>query len=194
MDKKKMILLVSAALFVGLMTGILAPKLFRSKQAVTRMSPPSMPPAPAAQSGPDYSLKISELKRQLESNPYDADLLVQLGNTYFDSRLYLESIDAYEKALALSPGNPDVLTDLGVMYRRNGQPDEAVKRFRKAASISPTHLQSRINLGIVLFYDLGDAAGAREALEESLKVTGSSPEAGNVRSLLEEIDKSMRTQ
>jgi cytochrome c-type biogenesis protein CcmH/NrfG len=190
MDNRKVILLIGAALFVGLMTGILAPRLLRPKQAVNRMPTTAMPP-PSTQAVPDYSLKINELKRQLESNPYDADLLVQLGNTYFDSRQYPESIDAYEKALALKPGNPDVLTDLGVMYRRNGQPLEAVRNFRKAASISPSHPQSRMNLGIVLYYDLGDPMGAKAALEDFLRVTGNPPDAENVRSLLKEIEKSL---
>jgi len=194
MDNRKIILLVGAALFVGLMTGILAPKFFRTRQPVSGILSPAIPPAPVAQAGPDYSLKISELKRQLQNNPYDVDLLVQLGNTYFDSNLYPESIEVYERALALSPGDPNVLTDMGVMYRRNGQPGKAVRSFREAASISPTHPQSRMNLGVVLFYDLGDAAGAKAALEDFLRVTGDSPEAGNVRSLLAEIDRSIRTQ
>jgi cytochrome c-type biogenesis protein CcmH/NrfG len=193
MDNRKIVLLVAAGLFVGLMTGILAPKLFRDGRTAPRVPPPGMPPGPTVQAGPDYSLKISELKRQLEINPYDVDLLVGLGNTYFDSNLYAQAIDAYEKALALKPDNPDVLTDLGVMYRRNGQPEKAVDNFRKAALISPRHRQSRMNLGIVLFYDLHDAPGAKAALEDLLKVAGDSPEAAaNARALLKEVDKSMQ--
>ena len=192
MDNRKIIVLVAAALFVGLMTGILAPKFFGSKPEVARIAPGSAPPAAQQAAGPDYSLQINELKRRLQSNPNDVGLLVQLGNTYFDSNMYTESIKAYEKALALKPGNPNVLTDLGIMYRRNGQSDEAVKRFREAASVSPTHPQSRMNLGIVLYYDLGDATGARTALLDFIDVVGNSPEADNARALLAEIDKSMQ--
>jgi Flp pilus assembly protein TadD len=191
MESRKIVVLVIAALFVGLMTGILAPKLFVGKQKAVRMPPSSTPSTARQVGGPDYSIQISELKRQLQSNPNDVGLLVQLGNTYFDSNSYNESIEAYEKALALKPGDPNVLTDLGIMYRRIGKPQEAVKRFRQAASVSAIHPQSRMNLGIVLFYDLGDTAGARIALEDFIRVVGNAPEADNARALLAEINNSM---
>jgi len=187
MDNSKTLVLVVAALFLGLMVGILGPKMFGSKPGVQQVSQQS--PAPQQQApGTDYSLKISELKRRLQTNPNDVAILVQLGNTYFDSNMYPESIEAYEKSLALKPGNPNVLTDLGVMYRRNGQPDEAVKRFRLAEAADSMHFQSRMNLGVVLFYDLNDGIGAREAVESILKIYPQGPNADNARQLLAEID------
>ena len=189
MEGRKIGVLVAAALFVGLMTGILAPKFFGGRPEVAQIPAGSGPPVPQQAAAPDYSLQINELKSRLQNNPNDVGLLVQLGNTYFDSNMYSESIDAYEKALALHPGNPDVLTDLGVMYRRNGQPDEAVKRFREAASLSPNHPQSRMNLGIVLYYDFGDREAAKAALLDFINVVGNSPQADNARALIAEIDK-----
>ncbi|MDT8396138.1 MAG: tetratricopeptide repeat protein [bacterium] len=189
MKDNKIVVLVVAALFVGLMTGILGPKLFGRKPAVSTVSGPAPGQLPPQAPGTNYTLKISELKRRLETNPNDVGLLVQLGNTYFDSHMYPESIEAYEKSLALKPGNPNVLTDLGVMYRRNGQPEEAVKRFRMAAEADPTHPQSRMNLGVVLFYDLQDAIGARQALEGLLSIYPQGPNADQARLLMAEIDK-----
>jgi len=190
MDNSKTLVLVVAALFLGLMVGILGPKMFGSKPATQQVT--QQAPAPQAQApGTNYNLQISELKRQLQSNPNDVGLLVQLGNTYFDSNMYPESIEAYEKSLALKPGNPNVLTDLGVMYRRNGQPDEAVKRFRMAAEADPRHFQSRMNLGVVLFYDLNDVSGAREALENVLKIYPQGPNADQARQLMAEVDRAL---
>lgn len=188
MNDNRIIVLVVAALFVGLFTGILAPKFFGSKPGVTQVSGPAPSQAPPQAPGTNYTLKISELKRRLESNPNDVALLTQLGNTYFDAAMYPESIEAYEKSLALKPGNPNVLTDLGVMYRRNGQSDEAVKRFQMAVVADPTHPQSRMNLGVVLFYDLRDVVGAREAVEGLLSVYPQGPNADQGRQLLAEIN------
>jgi cytochrome c-type biogenesis protein CcmH/NrfG len=188
MNDKKIIVLVVAALFVGLATGILAPKFFGSKPAVSPASGPAPSQAPPPATGTNYTLKISELKRRLQSNPNDVALLVQLGNTYFDSSMYPESIKAYEKSLALKPGNPNVLTDLGVMYRRNGQSGEAIKRFQLAIEADPTHPQSRMNLGVVLFYDMQDAMGARQAMEGLLSVYPQGPNADQARMLMAEID------
>ena len=46
-----------------------------------------------------------------------------------------------------------------------------------------------MNLGIVLYYDLGDAEGAKAALLDFIRVVGNSPEADNARALIAEIDK-----
>ena len=86
MNDKKIIVLVVAALFVGLATGILAPKFFGSKPDVSTVSRPAPSQAPPPATGTNYTLKISELKRRLQSNPNDVALLIQLGNTYFDNR------------------------------------------------------------------------------------------------------------
>ncbi len=194
MNDKKIIVLVVAALFVGLATGILAPKFFGSKPAVSPASGPATSQAPPPAAGTNYTLKISEIKRRLQSNSNDVALLIQLGNTYFDSNMYPESIEAYEKALALKPGNANVLTDLGVMYRRNGQSDEAIIRFLLAIEADPTHPQSRMNLGVVLFYDMQDAMGARQAMEGLLSVYPQGPNADQARMLMAEIDSMLGRQ
>ena len=189
----KTVVLVVAALFLGLMVGILGPKMFGSRPAVQEVAQQASAPQQQA-TAPDYSLQINELKRRLQTNPNDVDLLVQLGNTYFDSNMYPESIEAYERSLALKPGNPDVLTDLGVMYRRNGQSDEAVRRFRMAADLDPTHYQSRMNLGVVLFYDFNDFSGAREAVLGVLELYPEGPQAESARQLLSAIETQMAGQ
>ncbi|MDF1527039.1 MAG: tetratricopeptide repeat protein [bacterium] len=188
MDNSKTLVLVVAALFLGLMVGILGPKMFGSKPAVQQVSQQQSPAAQQQAPGTDYTLQINELKSRLQINPNDVALLVQLGNTYFDSNMYLESIEAYEKALALKPGNPNVLTDLGVMYRRSRQPNEAIKRFRLAAAADPMHFQSRMNLAVVLLYDLNDSIGAREAAQSVLAVYPQGPNADNARQILAEIE------
>ena len=183
MENKNTFIIVIAALVVGLMVGVLGPKLFSSRPSGTSVVPlkaPPQAPPPAA----DYTLKINELKSLLQNNPNNVGALVQLGNAYFDSNQYSKSISAYEKALALKPGNPDVLTDLGIMYRRNGQPEEAVRRFREAIEVSSTHLQSRMNLGIVLLYDLHDPVGARAAFEDFLRISPSGTQADQVRGII----------
>lgn len=194
MENRKVVLVVGAALFVGLMMGLLLPAFFDSNETPPRMSPQVAQPVPDVRPELDFSLKENELKRQLQKRPNDVGLLVQLGNTYFDSNRYPESIEAYQKALALQPENPDVLTDLGIMFRRNGQPEKAVESFKKAALLSSTHPQSRMNLGIVLLYDLKDPEGARKALEDYLRVSGNSPEADSARALIAQIEASGGTR
>jgi cytochrome c-type biogenesis protein CcmH/NrfG len=185
---KRMIMISIAGLFVGLMAGVLGPKMFGAKPPGTTITQQQSAPVPQQAPGTNYTLQISELKRRLKTNSNDVGLLVQLGNTYFDSNMYPESIAAYEKALALKPGNPNVLTDLGVMYRRNGQSDEAVFRFKEAMKADATHLQSRMNLGIVYLYDFNDTFNARAVFEDALRISPSGPQADQVRGLIAQID------
>lgn len=187
MEKRGIILVVGAALFAGLMAGVLLPSFFGPEGPPPPMAPMVGEPESAFRRGPDYTLKIRELKRQLQKKPDEVRLLVQLGNTYFDDNRYPEAIDAYSKALTLAPENPDVLTDLGIMHRRNGDPAKAAECFRQAALLSPDHPQCRMNLGIVLFFDLKDPEGAIRALEDFIGIAGETPEAQSARTLIAQI-------
>ncbi|WP_300674298.1 tetratricopeptide repeat protein [Desulfoluna sp.] len=124
-------------------------------------------------SNPQETNKISQMAQALEAQiakaPQNADLLVRLGNTYFDMDQYPGAIDAYQRALALIPGNSNILTDLGIMYRRNGQPLQAVDAFNEAISADKAHENAYLNKGIVLMYDLKkreEAMATWEALRE----------------------------
>ena len=114
--------------------------------------------------------RIVKLKDLVRQNPNDLESWIDLGNACFDADQYEESIQAYQKALAINPGNADVWTDLGVMYRLSSQPQEAIKAFDKAAALDPKHEISRINKGIVLLHDLKDSQGAIQVWESVLEI------------------------
>ena len=134
-------------------------------------------PAPAQQAAPQQSqapdrataARIAELEKAVIRNPSDRDAFVELGNLYFDSDQAKLAILAYENALRLRADDPGVTTDLGVMYRRDGQYQKALDCFRKTLEIEPGHPVALFNTGIVFYYDLHDAAGARKAWEELVK-------------------------
>ncbi|VFQ44784.1 tetratricopeptide repeat protein [Desulfoluna butyratoxydans] len=126
-----------------------------------------------ATTAPQGNAKLAQmaqaLEQQLAENPNNADLLIRLGNTYFDTDQYAKSIDAYNRALAITPDNANVLTDLGIMYRRNKQPQKAVETFDAAIAVNKEQESAYLNKGIVLFYDLGkrdEAIASWEALRE----------------------------
>jgi len=119
---------------------------------------------------PELKSRIVKLKNLVQQNPEDPESWIDLANACFDADQYEESIQAYQKALAINPGYADVWTDMGVMYRLSDQPQEAVKAFDKAAEIDPLHEISRINKGIVLLHDLNDRQGAIQAWESVLEI------------------------
>ena len=98
--------------------------------------------------------KIKQLKYALEKDPQNMDILVQLGNNYFDTDQHYASIDSYKKALEINPDMPNVLVDLGIMYRRTDKIDLALEMFNKAIEVDPKHSFAHSNRGIVYKYDL----------------------------------------
>ena len=148
---------------------------------------PDLPPGHPDISSP--SAAKTELTKQLQAMT-DRGELVTRGDKLMDSALYDLAAVAYERALELDRNDPNVLTDLGVCYRDLKRPKEAVGLFREAAGLDPKHAMSRLNIGVVEYFDLKDPKQAEQALRECLQVApaGSEP-ARRATELLEAIAK-----
>jgi cytochrome c-type biogenesis protein CcmH/NrfG len=183
-----------AGLLLGIMVGLFLPKFF----AGGSQAPP--PPPPLAAKNINVDETVNRLRAMLGKDPGNYQAWVELGNTYYDANQPSRAVEAYVKALAIDGSSPDVHTDLGNMYRALGRPQDAVAEYRKAREVSPQHVQSRMNLGVTLLYDLKDYQGATEAWEDYLRVQPTGEQADQVRSQLEglrkmasQIDESKKT-
>ncbi len=178
--KKETLLVAVVALVAGLVIGMLAGQKSSSPTAIAPSGQPSGP-APTV----NFQQKINELKNIVAANPGNLQAWVALGNEYFDSNQFMDSIEAYDKALEIQPNSPDVLTDQGVMFRRLGWFDRAIANFEKASEIDPTHATSIYNQGIVYRYDLQDFPKAQVAWTRFLEVSPAGPGSDRVRQELE---------
>ncbi len=124
---------------------------------------------------PDQSdalrVSIRQWEASLALDPQNLDLLVKLGNAYFDTNEPRRSIEYYERALEIKPDMPYVQADCGAMYRQIGQPDKAIELFRKAIELDPDLAQAYFNLGAVLRTEKNDPKGAAEAWRKYLELT-----------------------
>src|SRR6185312_7942529 len=124
-------------------------------------APAGMPGVPASMTAPGTGELNSQqtwemvqkaaqpLLENLKQNPRDFDTLVKVGNLYYDSKLYPESIKYYEHALKLRPENSDVRTDMGTAYWYTGNPDQAIAEFNRALKYNATHPGTLFNMGVV---------------------------------------------
>jgi len=112
--------------------------------------------------------QISQLKRQLEKDPDNFNLLVKLGNNYYDLNSPVESIKYYERALEIRPESPEVLVDCGVMYRELGEVEKAIEMFTGATEQDPELPQAFFNLGAVLLGEKNDPQAAAEIWQKFL--------------------------
>ena len=131
---------------------------------------------------------ILNLEAEVTANPENFNAWTQLGHLYFDTDQYQKAIGAYTKSLELHSGDANLWTDLGVMYRRSGDSTKAIEAFDKAISMNSTHEQSRLNKGIVLYYDFGKADEAIASWESVLQINANATLA-NGAPLRDFIDK-----
>jgi cytochrome c-type biogenesis protein CcmH/NrfG len=186
---KENILYVVIALLVGILGTVLVMGVVNKNKAPQVATQVPM----GAGSPTDYQARIAEAEKIVAKDPKNYQVWVQLGNDYFDTDQPQKAIDAYQKAIDLDPSNPNnanIITDQGVMYRKLGQFDKAVANFEKASQLDPKHLQSLFNLGIVYATDLQQPNKAIEAWNRFLAKDSTSPQAQQVKGMLEQLKAS----
>ncbi len=137
----------------------------------------------------EQSARMLVLEREVENNPKNLAAWLDLGNLYFDTHKYQNSIGAYTKYLNLNPNNADVWTDLGIMYRRSKNPAEAISCFDKAIEWDPQHEQAFFNKGIVQFYDLGNREAAMQTWQELIQINPNfrTPEGQTIKEFVKKL-------
>lgn len=105
------------------------------------------------------------LKKANELQPDNYEVIVNLGNTYFDAGKYAEAEKWYLSALAKKPANLDVRTDLGLSYVLREKPDfdKAVTEFKQVLAADPNHIQALQNI-TVAYTKKSDSANASQSV------------------------------
>src|SRR5262249_54898394 len=132
--------------------------------------------------------KIADLEAAAQRTPNDYDILVKLGNAYYDAEDSRNAVEAYERALKIRATDPNVVTDLGVSYRNLGDPDRALAMFERALAIDPKHAPALFNEAIVWGVDKGDIGKARAFLTR-LKESASGADAERLRQSAAALEK-----
>lgn len=149
--------------------------------------------AKQANSNEDLLKAISTYETQLKTNPNDSNLLVGLGNAYYDTSQWQKAVDSYEKALNIAPGDPNVLTDTGTAYwyMSPPKPDKAIEYYDKALKINAEFANAILNKGIVLRYGKKDAKKAIEQWEKYLKLSNVQ-ETARVQKMIQEANEYLK--
>lgn len=148
--------------------------------------PPAVQQMPATESGVDMNLinQINTLESQVNANPDNHDLVLQLGHTQMDAGFYDKAIQTYKRYLAVHPKEPDVIVDMGVCYFNLRDYATADSLMRSAIKINPKHQIAHLNLGIVNM-NWGKMDVAKEWLRKAVDINPSSEQGIRAKSLLE---------
>ncbi|MBW2028777.1 MAG: tetratricopeptide repeat protein [Deltaproteobacteria bacterium] len=165
--KKETLLIVSV---ISLVVGFIIGAVFSSYKYGSEGGPPGKIESPAqtpAMQVPEVNVRsrIEVLESEISRNPDKLEMLIELGNAYFDTNQYDKAVETYRMVLDIDPNNANVWTDMGIMYRRRGEPAKALEAFDRATAVDPDHEISRFNKGIVLLHDMNDVNGAVKAWE-----------------------------
>lgn len=108
---------------------------------------------------------VEFLTRANQLRPNDYNVIVQLGNSNFDSDKYAEAEKWYSRALTMKADDVDVRTDLGLTFIFRDPPnyDRAIQEFKRSLEVDPNHTQTLQNL-TVAYTKKGDSEKARSTL------------------------------
>jgi Flp pilus assembly protein TadD len=92
---------------------------------------------------------IAQLLVEASQNPDDAEVLFDLGETYFQAGQWQPAIDWFGKLLEIDPSNLHAYTDVGTSHFNLGQYEEAKAAWLDALEIDPDDVQAHYNLGFL---------------------------------------------
>ncbi len=151
-------------------------------------------PAASAQPTPEQMRKMADtqaapLLEQVKTQPNDADLLMKIGNIYYDTQQYPTAIDYYQRALKIQPANANVRTDLATAYWYTGDPDSAIQQFNQALAYQPSNPNTLFNLGVVQWQGKMDIKSAVATWEKLLATNPNYENKDRVQQLIAEAQK-----
>jgi cytochrome c-type biogenesis protein CcmH/NrfG len=132
--------------------------------------------------------QAAPLTEKLKSDPNNADLLVALGNLYYDAQVYPIAVDYYARGLRVKPADAAVRTDMGTAFWFMGNADRAIAEFAKALTYAPDNPNTLFNLGLVKWKGKKDAAGAEAAWRRLLATDPNYEQRNQVEQMLAEVN------
>jgi cytochrome c-type biogenesis protein CcmH/NrfG len=145
---------------------------------------PSFNQSPQRLSADAVNQAAAPMLAELQQRPNDPDLLAKIGNLYYDSQVYPQAIEYYQRALKVRPDNPDIRTDMGTAMWYSGDADGALKEFKTSLSYNPTHNGTLFNRGVVLMQGKNDPKGAIASWEQLLKVNPNYADRSKVEAMI----------
>ncbi|SYZ73578.1 exported hypothetical protein [Candidatus Zixiibacteriota bacterium] len=94
-----------------------------------------------------YSDSLRPLNKYLESNPNDADALIDAGNCYFKTGDYHNAESLYNRALATSLPPAAVFRNLGLTKMHLNRADEALELLNRYRSVAPGDTEIELAIG-----------------------------------------------
>ena len=100
-----------------------------------------------SESADDRIAAIEELARDAEKSPEDVELLIELGNLYYEVGMQNEALATYLAVVKLDSTHVGARTNLGSLYTDMGEFAIAEEQLQKALMFDPENAMVYTNLG-----------------------------------------------
>lgn len=144
--------------------------------------------AASAAGGPSGD-RLADLTQAVDRDPENPELLMEVGNLYYDRDDWDHAVAFYEKARRKAPKNPNLLSDLGAAHRNRGEFELAEAFFQKARESDPNHWQSLLNWTLLEAYDRRDAKAAQRLFDEVKQRYPEIPQLDRIQEQIANISK-----
>jgi tetratricopeptide (TPR) repeat protein len=137
-----------------------------------------------------YDDAVVFLTQANKLQPDQYEVIVHLGNAYFDANKFEEAEKWYLRALGKKSDDISVRTDLGLtyMFREPADYERALKEFNKSLEIDPNHAQTLQNI-TVAYTKKGDSVNANAMLARFEKAAPGNTTAARLREDIAKIGK-----
>lgn len=155
-------------------------------------NPVAAPPAPdPARLKAIADQQAAPLLSKLNADPNNPDLLISVGNIYYDAQQYAIAVDCYGHALQFKPSDAAVRTDMATAYWYLGNADTAIAEFNKALTYAPNSPNTLFNLGLVKWQGKHDGAGAIADWKKLLATNPNYEARDKVEQMLSDVQKQL---
>ena len=151
-------------------------------------------PATPAQLKSMADAQAAPLFDRLKSEPANPDLLVGIGNIYYDAQQYPIAVDYYGRVLMSAPSNAAVRTDMATAYWYLGNADAAIAEFNKALTYAPNNPNTLFNLGLVKWQGKHDSTGAIADWKKLLAANPNYESRDKVEQMLSDVQKQIASK
>lgn len=132
--------------------------------------------------------RAREEKEDLSGNEIAARALAAIGEVYLKKEDYENAQKYFKNSIEIYPKDEVLAYNVGEIYFSNHRIDEALHYFELSKQIKPDWESPYLKLGYV-YLNKGDFAKAEENLKKFLEMAPESPEAPNVRSIIDYLEK-----
>ncbi len=131
---------------------------------------------------------IALLEKVKEMKPGMVETYLALGECYFNKGENDKAVSHFERALEMEPNNAEVYYNLGIIHYKNDRTDDAIKNFLTSKNLDPEFAPTYYQLGLA-YIKKGEIDKAIQNLEMFLEVDPDSPQAPQVRNILDSLKK-----